>query len=179
MRPFQFRARAALQLRQREHDQALAALARAQAELARAQRRAEIAGSEVRDADERFRTALESPQAAMPLDWYRPGRVRLTGERQRCEAECRAREADVSQATARVAGTRQRVRSLERLHDNALAAWKQALHQEEQKTMDALAALRFTRRGGLTLGSADVGPAPRPGDAGPTLRSGVEGKDSM
>ena len=161
MRPFHFRARAALQLRQREHDEALGALARAQAELARARRRAEVAGSAVSEADERFRTALESPQAGLPLDWYRPWRVRLTGDRQRCEDECRAREADVTQATARVAGTRQRVRSLERLHDNALAAWKQALHQEEQKTMDALAALRFTSR---------MRPASRPG---------IEGKDSM
>jgi flagellar export protein FliJ len=144
MSPFRFRAKVALQLRQREHDEALGALARAQADLARAVQRAELAGGAVRDADERMREASAAPQAGMPLDWYRPWRMRLTLERQRCEAECRAREADVNEATARVASTRLRVRSLERLHDNALAAWKQALHQEEQKTMDVLAALRFT-----------------------------------
>jgi flagellar export protein FliJ len=152
MRPFRFRARAALQLRQREHDEALAALARAQAELARAVRRVEDAGKAVQEADERFRAALTGPDSGVPLDWHRSWRMRLVTDRQRCESECRAREADVTQATAHVASTRQRVRSLERLHDNALAAWKQALAHEEQKTMDSLATLRFTngaRRPGL------------------------------
>jgi flagellar export protein FliJ len=152
MRPFRFRARAALQLRQRQHDEALAALARAQADLARAVRRVEDAAHAVKDADERFRAALTTPETGVPLDWHRSWRTRLTTDRQRCEAECRAREADVSQAAAHVASTRQRVRSLERLHDNALAAWKQQLAHEEQKTMDSLATLRFTngaRRPGL------------------------------
>jgi flagellar export protein FliJ len=144
MRPFRFRARAALELRQRQHDEALAALARAQAGLARAVRQAEDAGKAVKDADERFRAALAGMETGVPLDWHRTWRMRLTTERLRCEGECRAREADVSKAAAHVAGTRQRVRSLERLHDNALADWKQAAAHEEQKTMDSLATLRFT-----------------------------------
>jgi flagellar export protein FliJ len=147
MRPFRFRARAALQLRQREHDEALAGLARAQAELARARRRADDADGALREADDHFGAALRQPEAGMPLDWHRSWRVKLASERQRCEADCRAREADVHAAGEHVNRTRQRVRSLERLHDNALAAWKQALHHEEQKTMDALATLRFTSRG--------------------------------
>ena len=148
MRPFRFRARAALQLRQREHDEALAVLARAQASLARAAQQVAEAIAAVQRADEQYRTVLNAPASGSPpLDWYRSWRVRLTGERQRCEAACRARESEVTAAAAAVARTRQRVRSLERLHDNALAAWKQALHHEEQKTMDALATLRFTGRG--------------------------------
>ena len=146
MRPFRFRARAALQLRQRQHDDALAGLARAQVDLARAVKRVDDAGRAVKEADERFRAALGGADAGVPLDWHRSWRMRLASDRQRCEAECRAREADVSRAAAHVASTRQRVRSLERLHDNALAAWRQALAQEEQKTMDSLAALRFTNR---------------------------------
>jgi flagellar export protein FliJ len=146
MRPFRFRARAALQLRQREHDEALASLARAQAELARARRRVDDAGAALRAADERFRSALGAPDPETPLDWHRSWRVGLTADRQRCEAECRVREADVTQASTHAASTRQRVRSLERLHDNALAAWNQALQHEEQKTMDSLATLRFTNR---------------------------------
>lgn len=145
MSPFRFRARAALQLRQREHDEAQAALARAQADLARARRRVEDADGAVRDADELFRAAMQAPQG-MPLDWYRSWRVRLVGERQLCDDECRAREEDMYKASALVTSTRQRVRALERLHDNALAAWNQAAQREEQKTMDALAALRFTNR---------------------------------
>ena len=146
MRPFRFRARAALQLRQREHDEALAALARAQADLARARQRVDDAGAALRAADERFRAALGASNPGTPLEWHRSWRVGLAADRQRCEADCRARQADVTQATMHVAGTRQRVRSLERLHDNALAAWRQALQHEEQKTMDSLATLRFTNR---------------------------------
>jgi flagellar export protein FliJ len=146
MRPFRFRARAALQLRQREHDEALATLARAQAELARARRRVDDAGAALRAADEKFRSALGAPDPGAPLEWHRSWRVGLAGDRQRCEAECRAREADVTLASTHAAGTRLRVRSLERLHDNALAAWRQALQHEEQKTMDSLATLRFTNR---------------------------------
>ena len=146
MRPFRFRARAALQLRQREHDEALAALARAQAELARARQRVDDAGAALRAADERFRSALGAPDPGTPLEWHRSWRVGLAADRERREAACRAREADVTQAATRAAGTRQRVRSLERLHDNALAAWRQALQHEEQKTMDSLATLRFTNR---------------------------------
>lgn len=146
MRPFRFRARAALQLRQREHDEALATLARAQAALARARHRVDDAAAALRAADERSRTALVAPDPSTPLEWHRSWRVGLAADRQRCEAECRAREADVTQAATHAAGTRQRVRSLERLHDNALAAWRQALQHEEQKTMDSLATLRFTNR---------------------------------
>lgn len=152
MRPFRFRARAALQLRQRQHDEALAALARAQAELARAVKRVEDAGNAVKAADEQFSVALVAADTGVTLDWHRSWRLRLTTERQRCEAECRAREADIGRAAAHAASTRQRVRSLERLHDNALASWKQEAAREEQKTMDSLATLRFTnaaRRPGL------------------------------
>jgi flagellar export protein FliJ len=146
MRPFRFRARAALQLRQREHDEALAALARAQAEFARARQRVDDAGEALRAADERFRSALGVPDPGTPLEWHRSWRVGLAADRQRREADCRAREAAVTEASTRAASTRMRVRSLERLHDNALAAWKQALQHEEQKTMDSLATLRFTNR---------------------------------
>lgn len=152
MRPFRFRARAALQLRQRQYDEALAALARAQAELARAARRVDEAANAVKEADERFRVALVDSGTGVTLDWHRAWRMRLTADRQRCEVERRAREGDVGKAAAHVASTRQRVRSLERLHDNALASWKQELAREEQKTMDSLATLRFTnaaRRPGL------------------------------
>ena len=123
-------------------------LARAQASLARAAQQVAEAITAVQRADEQYRTVLNAPgSGSPPLDWYRSWRVRLTGDRQRCEAVCRAREAEAHEAAAAVARTRQRVKSLERLHDNALAAWKQALHHEEQKTMDALATLRFTGRG--------------------------------
>lgn len=146
MRSFRFRARAALQLRQREHDEALAALARAQADLARARQRVDDAEAALQAADERFRSALGAPDPGTPLEWHRSWRVGLAADRQRCEADCRSHEAAVTQATTHVAGTRLRVRSLERLHDNALAAWRQAMQHEEQKTMDSLATLRFTNR---------------------------------
>jgi flagellar export protein FliJ len=144
MPPFRFRASAALQLRRREHDEALAALARAQVSLAEARRKVDDVDGALREADSRYRVALHSPDRSTPLEWYRSWRLRLLSDRQRCETECRTREKEMYDATARATSARQRVRALERLHDNALAAWTRAARREEQKTMDALATIRFT-----------------------------------
>lgn len=147
MRAFKFRAQAALQLRRREHDQALVLLARAQAALRIAQRGVEEADRALADADQHTRDAMQPAGPGTPLEWYRSWRVRLTRERQQCEDHRVAHEAQTQQATGVVNSTRTRVRSLERLHDNALAAWQLEAGREDQKTMDALAAIRFTRTG--------------------------------
>jgi flagellar export protein FliJ len=146
MRPFRFRAQAALVLRRREHDRALVTLAQAQVALNAAQNDVEAADHAIVDADAQLKLAMQNASAQLPLSWYRSWRVKLRGERELCGERLRAREADVTKATADVNSTRQRVRSLERLHEKALADWRQAAHVEEQRTMDALATLRFSRR---------------------------------
>lgn len=147
MRSFKFRAQAAIQVRRREHDQALVRLAQAQAALEVAERSLEEADRALNEADNHLRAAMQAPVSQAPLEWYRSWRVRRSGEWQQCERFCRAREIDVEQATMHVNTTRLRVRSLERLHEIALVSWRREAHLDDQKTMDALAALRFTRRG--------------------------------
>ena len=146
MRPFRFRAQAALQLRRREHDQALAHQALAQTALASAQDLVDAADRAVREADAGLAALIQTPTSQAQLDWYRSWRVRCRAERERGEEQRQAREVDVREAATLVRTTHQRVRSLERLHDHALAAWRRAADQEEMKLMDALGTARFTRR---------------------------------
>jgi flagellar biosynthesis chaperone FliJ len=146
MRPFRFRAQAALQLRRREHDQALAHLGRAQAALVLAQHDLDEAEREIASADKAVRDLLRSPTTEQELAWYRSWRLRWAAERFKRAQARRTREADVQSAMKAVATTHQRVRSLERLHDHALAAWRRDAEREDRKTMDGLAATRFTRR---------------------------------
>ena len=121
-------------------------LAHAQTALAIAQRGVEAADLAIRDADHHLREAMRSPTSQTRLDWYRSWRVRCGEERDVCDQRRRACEAALREATIAVSTTQQRVRSLELLHDNALAAWRRVAAHEEQTTMDALATSRFTRR---------------------------------
>ena len=146
MRPFRFRAEAALQLRRREHDRALVMLARAQAALTAAQRYLEDADSAVTHADRELENAMRIPDPQLPLGWYRSWRVKVREDKQAAEARRDARDKDVRDATAEVTRSRQRVRSLERLRELALTAWEREARRSDQRTMDALAATRFARR---------------------------------
>jgi flagellar biosynthesis chaperone FliJ len=146
MRQFRFRADAALQLRRREHDQALAHLARSHSALISAQHDVDAAAREIEEADAAFRATSSGTTIQQHLDWYRSWRLRWAAERHRREQQRRAREADVHGATKIVGVTHQRVRSLERLHELALSAWRREADREERQTMDDLATMRYTRR---------------------------------
>jgi flagellar export protein FliJ len=146
MRPFRFRAQAALQLRRREHDQALVHLARVQNAQAAAARAVDGANLAMRDAETRLAAAVTSPSPAAPIDWYRSWRVRCAADCAQRQQQLRDCEARMQEATHAVTETYKRVRSLERLHDKTLAVWQSAARQEEQKTMDELAASKFVRR---------------------------------
>jgi hypothetical protein len=143
MRPFRFRAEAALQMRRREHDRALVMLARAQAAFVAAQQGVEVAAKAVDDADRELKQALQTPDPQLPLGWYRSWRLKVREDHRAAEARRNACDKDVREATAEVSGSRQRVRSLERLRELALAAWERESRRSDQRTMDALAALRY------------------------------------
>src|SRR5215203_308745 len=121
MRPFRFRAEAALQLRRREHDRALVMLARAQAALNAAQQGTDAADQAVADADRQLTQALQTPDPQLPLGWYRSWRVKVREDRRAAEALRDAREKDMRGVSVEVSRSRQRVRSLERLRELALA----------------------------------------------------------
>jgi flagellar export protein FliJ len=146
MRPFRFRAEAALQLRRREHDQALVHLARTQTALATAEQAVTDALGAMRAAAESLADAMRAPTGNVPLEWYRSWRVRCAAEHDAVVRRRVEREADVERAARAVTVTHKRVRSLELLHDNALAAWHREAAAEERKTMDALAGSRFIQR---------------------------------
>lgn len=146
MKPFRFRADVALQLRRREHDRALVTLAQAQAALTAALESVEQADQAIRDADLRLQEAMRVPDPNTPLSWYQSWRLRVRSDRRQCEERFQAREKDLRLASANVTRSHQRVQSLERLHDLALAQWQRETERIEQKTMDELAALRYTRR---------------------------------
>lgn len=143
---FKFRAKAALELRQREYDEAQRVLARAQLN----QRAARVALDEkafaVTDAKQRTAAAMSVMDANSPISWYRSWIVRLEHERVACAHVAASRDAEVAQAAAACERTRQRVEALERFRDKARAAWDAALQADEQKQMDALATLRFAGR---------------------------------
>ena len=146
MRPFRFRAEAALQMRRREHDRALVMLARAQAAFVAAQQGVEAAQKVIEHADRELQQAMQTPDPQLPLGWYRSWRLKVREDHRAAEARRDARDKDVREATGEVSRSRQRVRSLERLRELAVAAWERESRRSDQRTMDALASMRFSRR---------------------------------
>lgn len=140
---FRFRAQAALDLRRREDDQALAALARADAGLRAATTR--LRETEARAADARAQCAGLMQQGALTAQylWYRSWILRLDRERGAAAAAVAARQKEHARAASARARTHQRVEALVRFRDKSEHAWKQRLAAEEQKHLDALATIRF------------------------------------
>jgi len=142
MKPFVFRAQAAVDLRQREYDDARRVLARASLDL----RAAQDVWGEARDrhVGAHQQWAREMTQAIDPArsQWYRFWIVRLEHELAVCASAVLARERDVTLASAACATTRQRLEALERFRDKAKFTWERAAAAEEQKQIDTLATLR-------------------------------------
>ena len=142
MKPFVFRAQAAIDVRQREYDEARRVLARASLDL----RAANDVWSEARGRQQEARTrwAQEMTQTIDPArsQWYRFWIVRLEHEQAVCAQAVAARERDVAAATTACQATRQRLEALERFRDKARHAWEQAAAADEHKQIDALATLR-------------------------------------
>ena len=142
MRPFRFRAQAAIDLRQREYDDARRVLARAALDLR--------AAEEVRtEADGRIIAAREQGTREMKgaidiarWQWHQSWILRLEHERAVCAADVAARERDVARASAAALKARQRLEALERFRDKARRVWDHAVAADEQKQIDVLATLR-------------------------------------
>ena len=143
MRPFTFRAQAAVDLRQREYDAARRVLGRAETDL-RAARHVLV---EREQALEDGRTQCASAQSTAgtlaQLQWHRFWIVRCDQERAAQVRVVTACEQDVATAGAACRHARQRLESLERFKEKASAAWQRAALAEEQKDLDTLATLRF------------------------------------
>lgn len=146
MRPFRFRPQAALDLRIKQEEVALGALAVAQNELATATVRATAAiDSAVAAADAFASAQLEGVNGTL-IGWHRSWIVK-----QRLEVDARRREAAVSAAgvagaTASVQAAHQRRRTLERLRERAGRKYQHDVQHEATKEMTLLAGLRYLTR---------------------------------
>jgi len=142
MKPFQFRAQAAIDLRQREYDEARRILARASLDLRAAREVCDEARDRLTGARVQFGREMTVGIDASRAQWYRFWIVRLEHEQAVCARAVEAREREVVQATALCLGRRQRLEALERFRDKARQTWERAVVAEEQKQIDALATLR-------------------------------------
>jgi flagellar export protein FliJ len=142
VKPFRFRAQAAIDLRQREYDEARRVLARASLDLRAAQEVASEAGERLSGARIRFGREMADRLDPSRAEWYRFWIVRLEHEQAVCAGAVVAREREVAQATTACLSAHQRLESLERFRDKARQAWERAAVAEEQKQIDTLATLR-------------------------------------
>ena len=145
MRPFRFRAAAALERRRRDERDAAAALARATAHFHEANEAcAAIEGQRVRARQ------AQAERAAHGIDgdtlmWHRNWMTRLQATLDQLRIETQRRGAARQQAERAWHLARRRRLALERLHDRALARHRAEEARREMKVIDELAQLRHAR----------------------------------
>jgi flagellar export protein FliJ len=146
MRPFRFRPQAALDLRIKQEEHALGALAVAQTAFATATVRTTAAIDNAVAAADAFASAQREGMDGSHIAWHRSWIVK-----QRLEVDARRREVAVSAAgvegaTASVRTAHQRRRTLERLRERAGKKYQHDVLHEATKEMTLLAGLRYLTR---------------------------------
>jgi len=143
MANFRFRAQAALELRQKQDEDAQRALGDARRATAAAE---EIVEREVRALSEAHARACEDEAQASDITraiWHRNWMRRQQAVIASARALVDARRADQRAAAERAMETRRRLRSLERLRDRMWKAFQTAERRAEQKAFDVLGGLRY------------------------------------
>jgi len=143
MRPFRFRAAAALDLRRKQEESARLRLARAQTDLHHAQQRVADADHAALRASDELTAAQSAGTEAWRISWHQSW-IR----RQRLEADACRRTVAVSatiaeRAAASVSIAHQKRRVLERLRERALERHRQIADRHATNEMNQLANLRF------------------------------------
>jgi flagellar biosynthesis chaperone FliJ len=142
VKPFRFRAQAAIDLRQREFDEARRVLARAGLDLRAAEEVRTEADARIIAAREQGAREMRGTIDTARWQWHQSWILRLEHERAVCAADVAARERDVARASMAAQKARQRVEALERFRAKARRAWDHAVAAEERKQIDVLATLR-------------------------------------
>jgi flagellar export protein FliJ len=146
MANFRFRAQVALDLRQKQDEDAQRALGAARQSRAAAERLLEDEKRTL--ADGHARASLEEARAwdASRVVWYRNWMKRqqqvIVASKAALDARCQEELA----AAERAREARRRVRALERLRDRAWKTFQTAERRREQKEFDVLGGLRFVAR---------------------------------
>jgi flagellar export protein FliJ len=147
VRPFVFRAQAALDLRRRRDDEAKRELASANAAMADAQAALDAS---VADRERALRSARDAHAASSDvatIEWYRNWIVRQRREVTQREEVLTSRRDDAHAARDRATRTHMDVRVLEKLYERARRTYDAGVRREEQKAIDWLAVLRSYRAG--------------------------------
>jgi flagellar export protein FliJ len=146
VKPFVFRAQIVLELRAREAERALQALALATS-------RVQLASADVDRAVTALAAACDQagrgPGVAADLAlaaWYRNWIERLRRELEASRRDLAARELEAHDARTRATIARRRVRALERLRDRAWAAHREAERLEAQRELDELGTRQHANR---------------------------------
>ena len=146
MRPFKFRAQAALDLRKRQDDEAQQNLADATRARLLAETSVEVASAAVDESMQDARNALQSVASGDLHVWHRNWIVSRKQELAvRREALAKSRAAE-QLAQQRAQDARRAVRSLERWFERVWRRHDQAQQRVERRELDEMGALRYVAR---------------------------------
>jgi flagellar export protein FliJ len=143
MRPFRFRAAAALELRRKEEEAARLRLARAQTDLQHARQRVADAEDATRRAGEELTTTQSGGTEAWRISWHQSWIRRQRLEAEACRRTVAVSATLVERATASVSIAHQKRRVLERLRERAVERHRQVADRHATNEMNQLANLRF------------------------------------
>jgi flagellar export protein FliJ len=146
MRPFKFRAEAALDIRRKHDEDAQRALALARLATRAANEVLSCALERIESANDATTGAWQTPGSIDRLIWQRNWMVGLERDASRAREALTDREGEERRAAEIAQHARMQVRVLERLRERALRAWQLEARRVEQKAIDELAGLRFAAR---------------------------------
>ena len=143
MRPFRFRAAAALDLRRRQEEDALTALGRVEAQFSEAKEAcAAMEGQRKNALAEQLAQSRRGVDMAT-LFWHRNWITRLQAAVDDLRADVAKKSLAVDQARRAWQFARRRRMALDRMHERALARHRAEEQREELKVIDELARIRF------------------------------------